>query len=101
MGLDYAIDALYQTGWHETADAELRRHPDGRAYPAAEAVEREFETYGFVLSIRHVQLFDCYRAEWTARGGPTVGAVVGATPDEASVYALAQLRRSHLGTAAI
>ena len=53
-----------------------------------------FEDAGFELSVRHIQLFDCYRAEWRETAGGASGAVVGQTADEASVYALSQLRRS-------
>lgn len=100
MGLGYAVDQLYATGWSDLDSAGCAHDADGRAYPSVARVEREFEQAGFVLSIRHVTAFDCYRAQWhapaAASGGPVNagGAVVGQSEAEAAVYALAQLRRS-------
>lgn len=93
MGLDFAIEELYATGW-STLDADgCQYHSDGRAYPGVRRVEREFALAGFAFSVRHVQLFDCYRAEWRDPAGDASGAVVGRTGSEAAVYALSQLRR--------
>ncbi len=94
MGIDFAIDELYATGWTSLDSAGCGRHDDGRAYPTPETVGREFEQAGYELSLRHIQLFDCYRAEWRDAGGAAAGAVVGQTDAEAAVYALSQLRRA-------
>ncbi len=94
MGIDFAIDELYATGWTSLDSSGCDRHDDGRAYPNPETVRREFEQAGFDLSLKHIQLFDCYRAEWRDSGGSAAGAVVGQTEAEAAVYALSQLRRS-------
>jgi hypothetical protein len=90
MGLDFAIDALYASGWHAEVKG-LPTHRDGRAYPSADLVRDCFAEQGLELSVRHIQLFDCYRAEWTDREGQPRGAVVGQTAEEASVYALSRL----------
>ena len=94
MGLDFAIDELYATGWSALDTSGCEHHADGRAYPTPETVRGEFEQAGFELTLRHIQLFDCYRAEWRDAGDAAVGAVVGQTEDEAAVYALSQLRRA-------
>ena len=67
--------------------------PSGRWVPGVGRVRAEFERCGFALSLRHAQLFDCFRAEWSDANGKPCGAVVGSTELEAAVYALAQLRR--------
>ncbi|MFG0244207.1 MAG: hypothetical protein ACF8R9_15600 [Phycisphaerales bacterium JB054] len=102
MGLDFAVSQLEATGWAGSDSGGCGRLADGRVYPEAVRVAREFADAGFVLRLRHVPLFDCYRAEWTeAAGGASAGAegesartVVGRTCDEAAVYALALMRRS-------
>jgi hypothetical protein len=95
MGLDFAIDALYETGW--TGDeAGCRSHVDGRKYPTEDLVRRTFEEAGYKLTVRHVQLFDCYRGEWRDAQGQPSGAVVGATAEEVAVHAMSQLRRQLL-----
>lgn len=93
MGLDFAIDELYATGWAALDSAGCEHHADGRAYPRVSAVREEFRDAGYDLTLRHVQLFDCYRAEWRDNSGNAAGAVVGHTDIEAAVYALSQLRR--------
>ena len=93
MGLDFAIDALYETGWSADDAPACPHHADGRAYPTEQQVRKIFEDQGFDLTVRHIQLFDCYRAEWRDDQGQAVGAVVGQTAAEAAVYALSQLRR--------
>jgi len=95
MGLDFAIDELYQTGWTAGEASGCRRDAAGRLYPSAQRVARECADAGLRFTVRHIQLFSCYRAEWVDAAGETRGAVVGQTEDEAAVYALAQLRRSH------
>lgn len=93
MGLDFAIDELYATGWTALDSAGCLRHADGRWYPSFQRAVQEFKSSGYDLSVRHIQLFDCYRAEWRAAAGSPSGAVVGRTQDEAAVYALSHLRR--------
>ena len=93
MGLDFAIDELYATGWSALDSAGCLHGPDGRSYPGVPRVRAEFARRGFDLQIRFVQLFDCHRAEWRDGAGVAAGAVVGQTEAEAAVYALAQLRR--------
>ena len=94
MGLDFAVDQLYSTGWSALDTRGCGRLSDGRAYPEPERIEREFADMGFALSIRHIQLFDCYRAEWRDGSGEAAGSVVGQTIDEAAVFALSQMRRA-------
>ena len=95
MGLDYAIDELYATGWSAVDSKGCEHAPDGRVYPGVERVKDYFARCGCSLSIRFVDLFDCHRAEWTDDSGAPAGAVVGQTETEAAVYALSQLRRQH------
>lgn len=94
MGLDFAIDELYATGWSALDSAGCAYHSDGRPYPSRARVEGEFQSAGFSLTIRRIQLFDCHRAEWSDSAGIPVGAVVGHSEPEAAVYALSQMRRS-------
>jgi len=102
MGIDFAIDELYATGWTSPDSDGCQKHQDGRPYPNLETVTGAFRDAGYELTVTHIQLFDCYRAEWRETSGGASGAVVGQTEDEASVYALSQLRRllvSHAGSA--
>lgn len=94
MGLDFALDELYATGWQALDTAGCRHHDDGRAYPGVARCVAEFKASGYDLTLRHVQLFDCHRAEWRDLQGQATGAVVGRTEAEAAVYALSQLRRT-------
>lgn len=94
MGLDFAIDELYATGWSDLDSAGCEYHTDGRVFPRLERIQEEFAAAGKSLSLRHVELFNCYRAEWRDGAGAMEGAVVGHSASEASVYALSQLRRS-------
>lgn len=93
MGLDFAIDELYATGWAALDSAGCAHHTDGRAFPSVARIRNEFKEAGYDLTLRHVQLFDCYRAEWRDASGDAAGAVVGRTDSEAAVYALSQMRR--------
>jgi len=93
MSLAFAIDALYDTGWHPTDPDGVRRHSDGRPFPSADAARRFFESRGLNLSVKHIQLFGCYRAEWADAAGRTVGAVVGMSEDEAAVFAMARVQK--------
>ncbi|MFG0282926.1 MAG: hypothetical protein ACF8R7_00755 [Phycisphaerales bacterium JB039] len=99
MGLDFAIDDLYATGWVPLDTTDCNRAPDGRAYPAVERARREFAEQGFEFSVRHVPAFGCYQAEWSEAGQPA-GAVVGVSEAEAVVYALSQFRRRQTAIAA-
>ncbi len=99
MGLDFAIDELYATGWTALDSTDCDYIPDGRCFPRPARIKREFGEMGYELSLRHVQLFDCYRAEWRSTSGAPSGAVVGQAEAEAAVYALAQLRRQVLSGA--
>ena len=106
MGLDFAVSQLEATGWSGSESGGCGQLADGRVYPEAVRVAREFAEAGFVLRLRHVPLFDCYRAEWTeavdessgvasdGAAGESARTVVGRTCDEAAVYALALMRRS-------
>ena len=100
MGLDFAIDELYATGWSALDTSGCEHHTDGRVYPAVARVAEEFRKAGFELTVRHVQLFDCHRAEWRDGSGTAIGAVVGHSEIEAAVYALSQVRRSMVSAAA-
>ncbi|MCB9845162.1 MAG: hypothetical protein H6811_04145 [Phycisphaeraceae bacterium] len=93
MGLDVAIDELYASGWSAVDESECDRHSDGRCYPTPDRVIRESKSLGYSLRVRHIQLFDCFRAEWLDDSGRALGAVVGQTEAETTVYALSQLRR--------
>lgn len=94
MGLDFALDELFATGWTslDTANGPVQ-HTAGRAHPSVERVKQEFAAAGCPFTIRRVDRFNCYRAEWTNPDGQTTGSVVGHSEAEAAVYALAQLRR--------
>jgi hypothetical protein len=93
MGLDFAIDELYASGWTALDTQGCLRHADGRSYPGLEKVRREFASAGLDLSIQHIQLFDTYRAEWRDRAGQARGGVIGNSELEVAVYALSRLRR--------
>lgn len=92
MGLNFAVDELYASGW-STLDSAGCEFLEGRQYPGVSRIQGEFAREGFTLSIRRVELFDCFRAEWRTSSGDAAGAVVGQSETEAAVYALAQLRR--------
>ena len=94
MELDFAIDELYAAGWSALDTTGCEHHTDGRVYPTVARVRDEFTKAGFELSLRHVQLFDCHRAEWSDSAGAAAGAVVGQSEIEAAVYALSQMRKS-------
>ncbi len=93
MALNIAIDELRATGWTDLDSVGCAHDVDGRAYPTVERVAREFAAAGCTLGVRHVLLFDCYRAEWSDATGRPLGAVVGSTQAEAAVFALTHLRR--------
>lgn len=93
MGLDFAIDQLFATGWSALDTTGCEFH-GGRCYPGLGRVMREFAASGADLSLRRIDLFDCFRAEWRDAAGRALGGVVGQTEIEAAVYALAQFRRA-------
>ena len=102
MGLDFAIDELYASGWSALDSSGCAHHTDGRAFPTIAKITQAFEAQGLTLSIRHIQLFDCYRAHWreaadssdkSLHNTTALGAVVGQSEQEAAVYALSQMRR--------
>ena len=105
MNLTYAVERLLETGWSASGEPDLERLPDGRPYPSADAVQRDFARAGLDLSIKQNLIFDCWRATW-APAGETLddqhaaddrhGTVVGSCPQEAAVYALAQLRAAQV-----
>jgi hypothetical protein len=97
MGINFAIDELYATGWSalDTAGCE---QVEGRWVPSVERVRDAFTRRGLALSIRHVQLFDCFRAEWSDAAGAPIGAVVGQSESEAAIFALAHVRRGVTAT---
>ena len=97
MGLDFAIEQLFATGWSPLDTTGCEVTSGGRTYPGLGRVLREFATNGSELTLRKVDLFDCYRAEWRDPSGRTLGGVVGQSELEAAVYALAQFRRSAKG----
>lgn len=99
MGIEFAIEELYATGWSALDSAGCEQHGSGRWIPTVDRVRGEFESAGFALSINHAQLFDCYRAAWTDRNGDPVAAVVGSTEQEAAIFALSQFRRQLTPTA--
>jgi len=92
--LDFAIDLLYAGGWNPGDGRECEQHPDGRAYPTIERVQRELRDLGHELEITHVQLFDCHRASWTDEEGRPAGAVVGSSEAETAIDALARVRQT-------
>lgn len=94
MGLNIALDELRATGWMSLDSAGCSFDSEGRAYPRVDRVSREFAEAGYGLEIKRLPKFNCVQAEWRDAGGTDFGHVVGQTPEEAAVYALAQLRKS-------
>ncbi len=93
MSLEYAVDRLYESGWTPTSGRIFKRLDDGRQYPSPDDVALEFTAAGLQLTLRHVTLFNSFRAEWVGRTERFSGYCVGETEQEAAVYALAQLIR--------
>jgi hypothetical protein len=93
MGLDFALDELYATGWSSLDAGGCTYHTDGRSFPTTERIKQEFAAAGFSLKIEHAPTYSCYRASWTTPDGQRSGAVVGHSEAEAAVFALAHLRR--------
>jgi len=93
MGIDFALDELYATGWSDLDSAGCGRHADGRGYPKLDRIAQEFAAAGFEFRLRRIDLFHCFRAEWLDGEGAVQGAVVSYSDTEASVFALAQFRR--------
>lgn len=95
MGLKYALEELYATGWTALDSQGCTADDTGRLFPTVDRVIREFTAEGLSLSIAHVQLFDCYKAEWTATGiDELAGSVVAHSQEEAAVFALARFRKA-------
>ena len=70
MNITFAVDRLYDTGWHPSGDLDLERLADGRSYPSVLLVQREFSRAGLELAIKHNMMFSCYRATWAPAGEP-------------------------------
>ena len=49
MILEYAVERLFDSGWSAQDELDLERLPDGRPYPSALAVQREFARAGLEL----------------------------------------------------
>lgn len=94
MGLDFAIEELYASGWSTLDSTGCGCGADGRVFPGVDRVQSEFEASGLELTIRRMDLFGCFRAEWRLPNGQAVGAVVGQSEAEAAVYALSRMRRA-------
>ena len=96
MELDLALERLLDTGWSALDTTGHDRTPSGHLFPTPQRVADEFQDHGWTLHIRKIDLFDCYRAEWTPTGQPhPAGAVVGKTEEAAAVHALASWREAH------
>lgn len=93
MSLDHAIDQLMETGWSLLDTNDHEYSPAGRLFPTPGRVADEFRAAGTELNLTRVDLFDCVRAEWIDADSAEPEAVVGATREEAAVYALARIRR--------
>ena len=93
MGLEYAIDELYSSGWGTLDTTGCQFGPDGRVFPGMERIAREFRQDVCELEIMEVPEFGCFCAEWL-QNGEKAGSVVSETAHEAAVYALARHRRS-------
>ncbi len=72
MGLDFAIEELYASGWSTLDSTGCGCGPDGRVFPGIDRVRAEFESSGLELTIRRVTLFDCCRAEWRLPSGQAI-----------------------------
>ena len=100
MSLNIALDELRATGWTGLDSAGCAFDAEGRSYPTVGRVSREFAAAGFTFELKRLDRFNCVRAEWRDAGGSDTGHVVGQTPEEAAVYALAQFRRALVGASA-
>jgi hypothetical protein len=100
MGLEFALDELYATGWSHSGTPGCSYHTDGRAFPSTERIKQEFAAAGYTLTIEHAPAYNCYRATWSSPDGDAPGAVVGHTEAESVVFALAHLRRHLLAATA-
>lgn len=101
MGLNFAIDELYATGWSALDTAGCEYDAEGRPFPGMDRITRDFAESGFEFSVKHIQIFDCHRAEWHDAVGQASGGVVGQSSTEAAVYALSRLRRQQATAPAI
>ncbi|MBX3357035.1 MAG: hypothetical protein KF745_01275 [Phycisphaeraceae bacterium] len=96
MGIDFALDELYATGWSSLDTADCNYNTDGRTFPSLDRVKAEFAGAGLSLTLRRIDKFNCWRAEWSDSSGRVSGGVVGHSEADAAVYALAQMRRQTL-----
>lgn len=96
MSFEFALDELYATGWSDLDSSGCSHHVDGRAFPRLDRVKQEFAAAGVDFSIERVDAFNCSRAKWHDTDSGQQLAVVGACDAEASVFALARLRRQML-----
>ena len=67
MGLNYAIDKLYATGWTPGIGGVHERAADGRPYPSVAQIEKEFAAAGQSLSLNFIEKYGVFRAEWRER----------------------------------
>ena len=94
MGLEFALEELYATGWSDLDSNGCSHHTDGRAFPRPDRVKQEFAAAGVDLIIERIDAFNCYRAHWRDLETGHPRAVVGHSDAEAGVFALAQFRRA-------
>lgn len=92
MGLTFAVDQLYATGWSPRPGQPCEMDDRGRPFPDAASVRHEFAGAGRTLELSRSDAFGCVTATWTDDDGSTF-AVTGACESEAAVYALSRLRR--------
>lgn len=97
MGLEFALEELYATGWSDLDSSGCAHHTDGRAFPRPDRVKQEFAAAGVALTIERMDAFNCYRGHWNDVETGHSRAVVGHSEAEAAVFALAQLRRQLVG----
>jgi hypothetical protein len=101
MTLEYAVERLYETGWTAAEETDFDILADGRKFPSVGSIKRQFADAGLALSIKHNLMFNCFHAAWTPLKSSDAqpGTVIGASENEAAVYALAQLRQKMLALA--
>ena len=92
MGLTFAVDQLYATGWSAGPASSFPLDDLGRPYPTREFVDTTFARMGRCLRLTRSSAFGCVTATWTDDLGGTF-AVTGSCEAEAAVYALSRLRR--------
>jgi hypothetical protein len=90
-GLAFAIDALYAAGWTPLDTAGCARTTTGRLFPTLPRIGDELAARNQSLTLRRAP--HCWRARWRDASGTDLGSVVGTTPEEAAVFALARALR--------